>query len=261
MIFFISFVCSVSTQVNVNENTGLQIFYPQIDYVKQDTTFKLHLHVSNISNGFPLTNIDVDCHLHLYNSSGHHIYMNGLIKDGNGWDHEVTLTGGNFSDIGQHAFYIWCNTTNIGGVAKGIFVVTESGIKITEEKSILIVGLLLILILFLFANLFVIFSVENYIVKFSSYWISHIILILICFVAWQVGVEGLLIGIALTEIFKILFYVSIFAVVPMVFLSMAWIFYIHTFNEHFQALVDRGVDSEEAFAIAKKKSGGWFNGR
>jgi len=49
---------------------------------------------------------------------------------------------------------------------------------------------------------------------------------------------------------------------PMIFLSLAWIVYIHTFNEHFEKLIDKGHDTESAFRMAKKKSrGGWFNGK
>ena len=47
----------------------------------------------------------------------------------------------------------------------------------------------------------------------------------------------------------------------MVILSGAWIFYIHTFNEHFEKLIDKGMDTESAFRMAKKKRGGWFAGK
>ena len=58
-----------------------------------------------------------------------------------------------------------------------------------------------------------------------------------------------------------LFYVSTIAVTPMIFVSIAWIVYIHLFNEHFQKLIDKGVDTEEAFRLTNKKRGGWFNGQ
>lgn len=145
-IFFFSltFVSSVPpVQTNTNPDNGLQVFHPAVEYVKQNSEFKLHLHVSNLSNGFPLYNTDIECHIHLYNSTGQHTYTNGLEKDSNGWDHEVTITSGNFSDIGQHAFYIWCNNSYLGGEVKGVFNVNPSGEKPTIPKLNAIFYLLL----------------------------------------------------------------------------------------------------------------------
>jgi len=259
MLFAISMVSAVPPQTIVNTgNTGLQIYYPQLDYIKQNTPYTLHLHVSNLSNGFPFLNTEVDCFIHLYNTSGLHTYEDGLSKDANEWDHEVELLGSNFSDIGQHSFYIWCNNSQLGGEAKGVFFVTESGVEMTEGRSILVVGLIGILFLFMFASLFVLFSVENYMAKFISYWISHILMIIITFIGWQVGVEGLLGGLALTGIFRILFWIFLVAMIPMIFVSFAWVVYIHAFNEHFQKLIDKGEDPETAFTIANKKKGWMF---
>jgi hypothetical protein len=47
----------------------------------------------------------------------------------------------------------------------------------------------------------------------------------------------------------------------MFFLSIAWIFYIHTFNEHFEKLISKGEHPETAFRMAKRKSGGWLHGK
>ena len=131
------------------------------------------------------------------------------------------------------------------------FVVTESGVEITRSSSNLTIGLLAILVLFFFGSLFIMFNVKNYIAKFSLYWATHLLLILISFVGWQVGVEGLLIGTALTGIFRILFWIFIVSVFPMVLLSVAWVVYIHLFNEHFQKLIDKGEDPETAFSLSR----------
>jgi hypothetical protein len=73
--------------------------------------------------------------------------------------------------------------------------------------------------------------------------------------------EGLFGGIVLTGIFKIFFWILMLSAFPMILLSLAWVFYIHTFNEHFQKLLDKNMDTENAFKMAKRKSGGWFNGQ
>lgn len=189
---------------------------------------------------------------------------NGTLQNLN---EEMTKTGYNYnytystSTAGDYVYSV-CGDKDAGFKCETFqFGITEGGVILTEGRSTLVVGLLLTLVLFLFISLFAMFSVENYIAKFSLYWVSHLLLVLISFVAWQVGVEGLLGGTALTGIFRIMFWVILLAVLPMIFISMAWIFYIHAFNEHFQKLVDKGMDTESAFKMAKKKSGGWFNGK
>ena len=256
MLLSISFIGAVKpTQVI---NSGCEIRTPTASYLQIGRDVVSHVHVLNISTGShnSLTNDTTDCYLHLYNETGNH-----LIKQFYGWDGfewEIMIDGGNFSNAGDYAFYIQCNSTDlICGVSGGI-TVTESGVEITEGRSILVIGLMGILFMFMFASLFVLLSVENYMAKFISYWISHILIVIITFVGWQIGVEGLLGGMALTGIFRILFWIFIIAVIPMIFVSFAWVVYIHAFNEHFQKLIDKGEDPETAFAIAKKKKGWMF---
>ena len=155
MLMLFPMVSSVApiTQVNLGDE-GLQVFYPQLDYVSQNAEFKLHLHVSNISNGFPMYNDNVECHLHLYNSTGQHTYTNGLTKDANRWDHEVILLGGNFSDLGQHAFFIWCNNSYLGGEAKGVFEVTPTGEEFTTADSNNYLIIVIVVLAFLIASLY-----------------------------------------------------------------------------------------------------------
>lgn len=262
-VIFLIGIVSAQPPFETNVGTtdqGLQLFYPQYESVARNVGFELHIHASNLSNGMPLTNDLFECNLHLYNTTGSHTFEGLLENNGNEWDKELWIEGSNFSDIGYHAFYIWCNTTDLGGEVRGTFLVTESGLEITEGRSILIVGSLGLLVFFLFLSLYSLFNMENYIGKFAFYWVSHILMIVITFVAWQVGVEGLLSGLALNGVFRIMFWIFTIGAFPMLILSLAWVFYIHAFNEHFQKLVDKGVDTEEAFRMANKKRGGWING-
>jgi len=134
------------------------------------------------------------------------------------------------------------------------FVASESGVEYDQGRSILTIGILFIMCLFLFASLFSLFSIDDYKGKFALYWVSHVLIILIFFVGWQVGVEGLLGGLALAGIFRVLFWIFLIASFPMLLLSLAWIFYIHTYNEHFQKLVEKGEDPETAFKLMEKKN-------
>lgn len=265
MIFLmgISFVSAIPPVLQTTEAGSLEIIAPTWDYYPQNTAMDVYWHLLNTTQFF--TNATADCLYHLYskNLKGEHIMIVEDVRaNGNRRDFEVELNASNFSTAGDYCHLIECNTSIQTGAIERCFVVTEGGVEITEARSNLTIGLLFVLIFLLFISLYAVFNVENYIGKFALYWVSHLLLILITFVAWQVGVEGLLGAMALTGIFRILFWVSIVAVLPMVFLSIAWIVYIHTFNEHFQKLLDKGHDTESAFSIANKKSGGgWFNGK
>ncbi|MEX1382637.1 hypothetical protein, partial [Lutibacter sp.] len=131
---------------------GLQLFYPQFETVPQNMNFNLHIHVSNISNGFPLYNTDYECNIHLYNSTGDHTFEGTLENNGNEWDKEVYLTSGNFSDLGTHAFYIWCNNTYLGGEVRGTFEVSPTGEPqdlIQLSSRIFLIVFMLVIIIFI----------------------------------------------------------------------------------------------------------------
>jgi len=55
----------------------------------------------------------------------------------------------------------------------------------------------------------------------------------------------------LAGVWKVMFYVSITAVFPMILLSIAWMFYIHTMNDDIKKMMDRGMDEDEAYSRSK----------
>jgi len=170
--------------------------------------------------------------------------------------------------------YNFCNTTQLGryditgegdleGVATGFnllwFEINEGGVEINGSRIAGSIFLIFILLVFLVISIALFFKVDGYMGKFISYWVSHVLIIIITFVAWQVGVEGLLGSVALTGVFRIFFYIFTIAMFPMILLSIAWIVYIHAYNEHFQKLIDKGESPETAFAMSNKKKG-WIFG-
>ena len=98
-----------------------------------------------------------------------------------------------------------------------------------------------------------IFVVDGYIGKFALYWVCHVLFVIGTFSVWQfnygytIGYEGM------AGIFKILFYTSIIAIFPLVLLSLAWIFYIHTMNDTIKGFMERGMPEDEAHERAKVK--------
>jgi len=146
-MFLITLVSAVPPfQTNTNTQNGLEIFAPQFEATKHNTTFNLHLHVSNLSNGKQLNNSVVDCYIHLYSMTGGHLYQSGILeKDSNGLDHEIDLLYGNFTEAGEYnSYYIWCDYKDLGGELRGTYEITANG-KPTPE-GIVIVAFAIILV-------------------------------------------------------------------------------------------------------------------
>jgi len=236
---------------------GLTVQYPKFVTISSEEDFEFHTHVFNSTNGLLVTNDTTDCYLHTYYNNGSHSSQTKMNFSDNLFDFEIILPALLLID-GQGAYIIQCNASTQGGFVSGAVDVTEGGIEITTSRSITQLVMVSILMLFVLMSLICLFKVEDYRMKFISYWVSHLLLVIIFFSCWQMGVEQLITGIALTGIFRILFWITIIAVAPMIFVSVAWIVYIHAFNEHFQKLIDKGEDPETAFAIANKKKGWLF---
>ena len=102
---------------------------------------------------------------------------------------------------------------------------------------------------------------DHYIAKFAFYWVAHLIFIAGNFCIWQFNIGYTTTFTGMASVWKIMFYLGVWSVLPMVILSMAWILYLHAYNENFEKVIKNGGNTEEAFRIADKKSSGWFNGR
>ena len=142
-----------------------------------------------------------------------------------------------------------------------ISMVSATEFKLTDANASMFNYSMMFLIFLFVLAIVCLFLTEHYIGKFSLYWVTHVLFIVASFSVWQFNQGYALSFFGLAGVWRVLFYVSIIAVLPMILLSLAWIFYIHAFNEHFQKLVNKGEDTETAFNIAKKKSKGWLNGK
>jgi len=157
-IFFISLVSSAQI-TNINTQTGLQIFNPSFESTKYNTSFILYLHVSNISNGVPISNADIDCYVDLYNSIGEEILVSpAFSKSANGFDLYFNILEGNFSEDGKfNAYYIRCNDTanSLGGEALGKYEITSNG-RPLPEGSVIVFFCILLLTFFILTTVFII---------------------------------------------------------------------------------------------------------
>ena len=242
--------------------SGLEIEATSVEYLTQGADHTFHFRVYDAQVNNYTDPASVTCGFGLIDKFGNFIYNNADVTTVTGYVYNVNVTGGNFTELGAIHKGINCQLDDgsKGAVLTQSFQVNGFGEGLDIAHSFKFnSAMFFMLILFGFA-LVGLFVTENYIGKLALYWVTHVLFIVGTFSMWQFNAGYTTVFMGMAGIWKVLFYVRIGAVVPMVILSMAWIFYIHTFNEHFQKLVDKGNDTETAFRMAKKKSGGWFGG-
>jgi len=145
-------VSAAAVQVNVNENTGIDIAYPKYEILKLNTTYTFDFQVFNRSNGKLLTNTTTNCTLHIRNSVGDHIYEENSNFSSNDFDFENEVSNSILSVTGLHAYIINCNTDEIGGFASGTFDVTLNG-KARPEGIVKVIFFTFFIVI-LFGSLF-----------------------------------------------------------------------------------------------------------
>ena len=253
-------VSAVPPQEN---NNGYEIRSAFPDHIQANMPFDAHAHVFLVSDGTYVT--DATCFLHLYTKDGHHLYEGRDDVVSHDFDYAWDLSAGNFSQIGTHTYIIQCNGSvgvdNFGGFTSGEYYVSGFGEASSTGSSISFNSAMFFLLILFILAIVGLFIVDNYIGKFVLYWVAHVLFVVSTFNIWQYNEGYGLFFLGLAGVWKVMFYVSTIAVFPMIILSIAWIVYIHTFNEHFQKLIDNGGNSEDAFRMAKRKSGGWFSGK
>ena len=267
--FFFLFLIVISivgavppVQTTIQTNDGLTIEDTQINWLKLDTYHNFRFRVYNMTNGEFLNDDDVNCSMGIINSLGEVIFQE-LDITSTGWVFSANVSEGNFTKLGTYHKGINCISEDgtVGGVSTRSFEINGFGEGLDTAHSIKFnSSMLFILLLFLIA-LIGLFMIESYIGKFALYWVVHILFVVGTFCLWQFNLGYTTSFLGLVAVWKILFYVSIIAVFPMIILSLGWIFYIHTFNEHFDKIIRNGGNSEDAFRIANRKSRSWFYGK
>ena len=259
-LFSLTFVASAPPQ---ESNTGYIVRSGIQEYIMQGQDYDAHAHVFLESDGTYVT--DATCYLHLYDKTGQHLYEGVDNTVSHDFDYSWDIGGGNFSTIGVHQIIVQCNGSvgvdDFGGFFSEEVYVNGYGEELHESDTHMFNSSMMFLMILFIISLVVCFKSESYLVKFATYWICHVFFVVGTFSVWQFTSNYAMAFVGLSGVWKILFYVSTIAVFPMLILSLAWIFYIHTFNEHFEKLIDKGVSTEEAFKMANKKSGGWKSGK
>ena len=242
------------TIVQTNDN-GYQIYYPEFEYVAQDGGFMLHIHVSNITTGYPLLASEISCYLHLYNQSGAHTFKSGVLgKDG--YDHEIYLDAGNFTSLGIHSFYMWCNSSAFGGEAKGTFEVNRNGVEPTQARATLNAAMMFLLVLLFIFSVWLMLRMDNFkrdtekeilginqlkYIKFPLFTLAYGIMMGIFYIASNIGF-GYLGDELFAQIFFTLFTIMMKLYIVIILVVTAWFFFQIVQDKKISGMIERGVD-------------------
>lgn len=252
MIFLISFISAVPPVTT--EFVGTEGFAVEANvqpYYVTNEGAEVHIYVFNMSNGAILASPSVSCQVELTDHNGSVVLEGSATPD----DHHFHMVRPpnvvNTSET--YALTIVCNNSYMAGYKTAFFEANPYGAGLTEAESLNFNwGMMFLMILFI-TSFIGIFKIESPAGKLACYWFSHLIFIVGTFSIWQFNYGHTLEYSGLAGAFKVLFYVSTISVFPMILLSIAWMFYIHTMNDDIKKMIDRGMDEDEAYSRAKEK--------
>jgi len=236
---------------STTSSTGCTIAPIVRETLKTNQSFDFNFHVFNTSNGVPLSNSTLQCNFHFYNQSGDHVFSTNLKNDPfsehlvvNEWAER--MMGGNISKVGQYAYIIQCNGTNIGCADKGAFTVTNSGLELTTGRSILDIGLLFLFVIFLIGAIAIFFKFDNVPTRAGMLGVSYLLMIAITFIGWNMANDFLLSAPFIVDMLHILFLVLTIGAFPLLIGGFAYYIIMITKIKEIQNLMDHGMSEDDA---------------
>ena len=119
----------------VDITNGLVISFPLLFVFEQNKDIIFNFHVFNATSGVAMNSSNTNCTFHLFDNTGNHIInQKGVPFDGIGQDWELNVSGTNFTRLGNYAFLVNCQTSDLiaGGFDNHRFRVTIDG---EDEES------------------------------------------------------------------------------------------------------------------------------
>jgi len=151
-LYFLILVILISSVYAVNphnpeltETYGLQINPLNLPYLYTQQEGQFKIHVFNISTGMPVT-AGITCYLHLYNASRDYLAEVYTSTVAHQFNYEFLVGKNNFTNSGFYPIIFQCNNSNTGGFYSDFLEVSYNGQPFSEDKSPLIILILLPLI-------------------------------------------------------------------------------------------------------------------
>ena len=132
-------------------------------------------------------------------------------------------------------------------------LLTPNGEEPSTPKLLFHYGSIFILFLFLMGSAIGMVKVNDPKGTFALYWVSHLLLVAITFMLWNGSINFLTSAPFVISFFKIIFWVSIITILPMIMLSVAWMIYVLATCKEVESLIDRGSTEEDAMEKVGRK--------
>ena len=247
MISFVSAVPPITSEFVADRRFVIEANV--VDYYATNTGACVHIFVFNQTSGDIADSTEVSCRVELTNSNGT-LMLEGFPTAHD--DHfQMCRPDTLLTERGDYGLMILCNNSNMFGLKEVYFGLNHYGEGLTDAIAQSHNQSMWFLMILFGLSLFGVFKVENPSGRLACYWMTHLLFVIGTFAEWQFLHGYALSSIANEGIFKVLFYVSITAVFPMILLSIAWMFYIHTMNDTIKGFMDRGMDEDEAYSRSK----------
>jgi len=254
IVLSVNMVSAVKPITSVDtSDEGLIVEATTKDYIRTATDHEFEIHVFNKTDGGYIVS-DTTCYMHLYHKDGNHVYEGVDNSVAHTFDYAFDLTGGNFSTRGEYQAKFQCNhTSGFSGGQEIFFWVNDYGEELTPANQSLFSNTMWFMIILFLLALVGIFSIENVVGKFACYWIAHIFFVVGTFSVWQFTQGYALAYFGFAGVWKVLFYVGIFSMLPMMILSIAGIISYYAMDSKVQKLIDKGMPEAEAYRRQGRK--------
>ena len=153
-----------------------------------------------------------------------------------------TLPASNTSLTGTYVVCGYCD----GAVWCADFEVTPNGEESDIGSAILYIGLLAVLIFFLTMSIMAFKNFDNLLTRVGMLGISYLLIMAITFIGWNMANDFLTSAPFLVEMLRILFFVLIVGLFPLLIGAFAWYVIMLFKIKEIQRLMDHGMDMGDA---------------
>jgi len=182
------------------------------------------------------------------------ILLNNYAMVRNGSYFEANLTASQTEINGEYELNVYCSDGSGNPISRFLyFFVTPSGVPQTTGRSIFYIGLFLLLIIFFILTIVGIIKTNSLLPRFSLFLASYLLMVAITFVAWNMSVSFLENAPFLIAFFRILFFVFLIGMIPIVFGSVIWVGYMALTIKEMKNLMERGIPEDESWARVRGK--------
>lgn len=241
-------------------NVGLYLKFPDLDVIPKNTTTDFAFHAVSLETGLAINN-SMNCTFHLYNNTGEHIHTASSNVFTHTFDIEFMVKGGNFSDVGQYSYWVYCKCfdcavtaglSDLGGSVTAPISVTEFGSEKISGDKLGIIALVFLGVLFLLVYMYSNMDEVHYPIKIFFQLLVWVL------IPALFGVVAMIIKISygsgsyhLYTFFEKMFgYFTIVTYIMFIYWFLAFIYFIYSL--YVDAADEKDKEFEDSFGNLKK---------